>query len=442
MPAEEYGNADFADAAIKIVDNMQNFIMQDGNLDEAMSNVLDLFNGRGKLRERMTKAFRDKAVLARAFGTFLFEASPELKEITERLNVQTESLRDKIFGVMQDAIYTWTETQVKEKLTGVVSEYRYLDALNTAMRSTYHSSEEAVKDLKNAFSYMRVAIFAIEQLNKPWYKALAILRKASRSGIAHMTVEERNADIEELKANGTLAWECVKDAKPVLSDILESMQQECTPQELDSIYAGLRDVSCDATVNQFEKDLNTQLSRISHARNRSILLEHWKTISSTETVKKWSNDYGVPLLWVVPKAVVPAIRTLISVQNNERTLDQNVQAAICALDNLDASILTNRAKIEAAFLSAIGDDYREIFDEERTQILSELKLALGNDISSWAVTDLARVQQTLKRRQIEKAKREKLQNTKERVNKMQEKLLRDKVTSFLEKNPQFCDFFN
>lgn len=442
LPAEEYGNEDFNTAAIQIIDNMQTFIMQDGNLDEAMSNVVQLFSGRGKLRERMMKALKDKAVLAKAFSSFLFGASPELKEITEHLNVQTESLRDKIFGVMQDAIYTWTEAQVKEKLAGVVSEYRYLDALNTTMRSTYHSVEEAVKDLKNAFGHMRVAIYAIEKLNKPWYKALIILRKVSKQGIAHMPVAERNADIEELKANGVFAWECVKDAKPVLSTILESMQQECTQKELDDIYLGLNGASCDAPVNQFEKDLKVQISKVGYVRNRSILLERWKTISSTETVRQWSNEHGVPLLWVVPKEVVPAMRTLISVQKSNQTVDSDVQSAINTLHEYDLSFLTNNAKIEAAFIKAIGDDYREIFNEERTQILSELKLALGSDISSWSVTDLARVQQTLKTHQIAKAKREKLQHTRNNVQKMQESLLRAKVSAFLEKNPQFCDFFN
>ena len=47
---------------------------------------------------------------------------------------------------MQNAVYTWTEDQVKEKLVGVVSEYRYLDVLNATMRNTYNSNEEAIRE--------------------------------------------------------------------------------------------------------------------------------------------------------------------------------------------------------------------------------------------------------------------------------------------------------
>ncbi len=441
LSESDYGSAEFKDVANKIIDNMQVFISQEGNTEEAMTNVLQLFSRRGKLRERMKKAFQDKAAMSRAFSTFLFESSPELKEITDRLVVQTESLRDKIFGVMQNAVYTWTEVQVRDKLTGVVSEYRYLDALNSAMRNTYHSHEDVIRDLKNAFNHMRIAILAIEPLHMPWYKALTILRRVSLNGIAHVTLEERDAEINVLNTYGTNAWECVQNVKPVLETMLEHMQLDCTQQELDSIYSGLKDVSCDATVNQFEKDLKAQTSKISQARNRSNLLERWKTLSSTQTVKEWSNARGIPLLWIVPKDVARAVTTLISVQNNERTLDQDVLSAINVLDAMDHTLLIDNEKAEQAFMQAIGENYKHIFIEKKMEIVAELKLKLGNNVSAWAVSDLITVQKTLKKYQMEKDKKEKLQNAQNSVKTMQEAVLRDKVASFLSAHPEYCDDF-
>lgn len=442
LPETELGGAEMKEAAGKIIDTMQVFISQDGNTDEAMSSVIQLFSGRGKLRERMTKAFQDKAAMSKAFSTFLFEASPELKEITDKLSVQPEGLRDKVFGVMQNAVYTWTEDQVKEKLVGVVSEYRYLDVLNATMRNTYNSNEEAIKDLKNAFNHMRVAILAIEPLNLPWYDALVILRRVSQKGITQMTCSERENDIDNLRTYGTQAWECIQNVKPILYTILEQMQIDCTPAELQTIYEGLKDVSCDATVNQFEKDLKLQTVRISQRRNRTTLLERWKTLSSTETVKAWSNARGIPLLWVVPKNMSKAIRTLIAVQNDERVLDQDVLAAINALDTMDHMILTDNATTEQAFMNAIGTNYRNIFEDKRKEFIAELKLKLGNDVSAWDVSDLITVQATLKKHQTEKAKKEKLQNAQNHVKHMSADVLKDKVSAFLNAHPEFCDDFN
>jgi len=442
LSEEDYGGLDYKKAALKIIDNMQVFITQEGNTDEAMSNVLQLFSGRGKLRERITKFLQDKAVMYKAFSVFLFESCPELKSITEHLSVHPEDLHDKIFSVMQNAVYTWTEEQVKDKLASVVSEYKYLDALNNAMRKVYHSLEEAIKDLRNAFGLMRVAILAIERLHLPWYEALKVLRRVSLQGISLMTREEREADIEVLSAYGATAWECIKDAKPVLASILEHLQIDCTNEELDTIYNGLTDISCDATVSQFEKELRYQINRISQARNRSTLLERWMTLSGTESVKAWSNANGIPLHWIVPKEATRAINTLISVQNNERTLDQDVLNAINILDSMDTSILTDSAKAEEAFMRTIGDDYRDIFSEKKVEILTELILKLGNNVSNWSFSDIATVQKTLKKYQTEKSKKEKLQNTQRSIYSIDETILRKKVIDFLSAHPEFCDYFN
>lgn len=441
LTEEDYGSEDFRDAAVKIVDNIQVFISQDGDTDEAMSTVLQLFNGRGKLRERITKAFQDKAVLAKAFSVFLFESSPTLKEITEKLNVHSESLRDKVFGVMQNAIYTWTEDQVCEKLAGVVSEYSYLDALNKSMRKEYHSPEEALKDLKNAFGYLRISILALESLNLPWYEAVTIMHRVSKSGITHMTVEEREADTAVLNEYGTAAWEFILDAKPALVQMLEHKENECTREEIDAIYEGLREVSCEANAAQFDRELNAQLSKITQTRNRTLLKEKWINISSTESVMKWCNDHGYPLLWLVPEDMAEAIRTLIAVQNNKRPIDQDVQSAIAMLDKLDTTILTDNDKAGKLFMEAIDGDYRDIFEEKRDVVIAELKQKLGNDVSKWDVKGLTTVQKTLKRYKSEKAKKEKLQKTKDNVQTMKDTDLRSKVAAFLDAHPEFCDEF-
>ena len=78
-----------------------------------------------------------------AFRSFLFEASPELQQIAEKLSIQPEELGDKLHQTMQGAIYTWTESQVKEKLSDVASEYQYLDTLNNALGKSNHSIEES-----------------------------------------------------------------------------------------------------------------------------------------------------------------------------------------------------------------------------------------------------------------------------------------------------------
>lgn len=442
LPGNFWSSADLRSTASSVIDSIQTFISQDGDIESAMSEVLQLLQGRGKIRVVLAKAFQDKSTMASAFRSFLFEASPELKEIATKLFIQPEELSDKLHSVMQGAIYTWTEEQVKAKLADVSGEYKYLEVIGTVQGTVYHNVEAAKKDLANQFKYLRISLAAIEQLRKPWFSALSILRDISRSGIAHIDAQTRTSQMQVLTKYGVYAKDCLIDGKPVLSDILLAKQIECTAEELSSIYAGLKDLSCDATFTQFDKELTAQINKISFARNKVVLQETWRSITGEESVKSWCNTHGVPLMWIVPKALQKAFSTLIDIQKKNHTVDNAVVSAISGLQTMDSSILTESARIEAAFIALIGQEYSEIWDTHRLVIITETKTKIGNDMSTWSVSDLPVLQRILKKVQQEKAKKEKLASTKILIRTMNECALRDCIAAFLDAHPEFCDDFS
>ena len=441
LPASTWSSDDLRASAEKVIDNIQVFISQDGDVESAMSNVLQLMQGRGKIRVNLANAFKDKNAMAAAFRSFLFEASHELKDIASKLDIQPEELNDKIHSVMQGAIYTWTEEQVKEKLADVVGEYQYIEAIGNVQGAVYHSLEAARKDLANQFKYLRIALAAIEKLNPDWYPALQVLYKIARGNAGQLSQEERKQDIGVLEANGTYAKDCLTDGKPVLGQILSARQIECTQDELSTIYAGFKDMPCDATLTQFEKELDNQISRISFARNKIDLQETWKSITGIETVKEWCTTYEAPIMWIIPKELQKTISTLIDVQKKNHTINAAVVSAVNSLRNMDTSILNDKSKVDNAFLSTVGDEYADIWNAEHTTIVAKAKMKLGNDMSAWAITDLSSLQKMLKQAQQEKAKKEKLVGTKNSVLTMKDTVLRNRVTAFLDAHPEFCDDF-
>lgn len=441
LPESTWPNDDLRTAAEKVIDNIQIFIAQEGDVEGAMSNVLQLLQGRGKVRVNLAKAFQDKNTMAAAFRTFLFGASPELKDIATKLAIQPEELSDKIHSVMQGAIYTWTEEQVVDKLDNVASEYQYLEAIGNVQGTVYHSIEAAQKDLANLFRFLRIPLAAIEQLNKPWYPALRVLYKIAKNGAGHMTREERQADIAILEQFGVFAKDCLSDGKPILSDILAAKQIDCTQDELSTVYTGLKDLSCDTSLTVFERELQTQIGRISFARNKVILQETWRSISGIDTVREWCTKHETPLMWIIQKDLQKAFSTLLDVQKKNHTVDTAVVSAINALRNMDNSILTDSKKIEDAFLKTVGTEYMDIWNSERTSILAKAKIQFGNDMSTWSIADLSSLQHILKKAQQEKAKKEKLAGTKAKVRNMKDTVLRDRVAAFLDEHPEFCDDF-
>ena len=442
LPDETYGSDELKQGTCDVVDEIQKFIMAQSDREGIMGNVNQLLGANRKARPILTKAFQDKHVMSSAFRSFLFDVSPELKEIASKLTIQPEELGDKLHAVMQGAIYTWTEEQVKDKLTDVVSEYRYLDALNYAIGKTYHSVEDARKELKNLFGFVHIPLAALEKLDPAWLPALQAMYKVSRGAAMHMTQEERSADAAELSAHGKAAMDFLKDGKPALSDILERKGQDVRKEELDSIYQGLRYLTIDTSLTQFENELKSQLGYISHARNRVMLLEHFRSMTGVDTVKDWCAQHGAPLLWIVSKEQREAFATVIKVSKDQRTVDSDVVSADAVLKAMDQVILSNDQMIAEAFIKKLGDEYRDIFEAERAQLLAKAKMKLGNDMSTWDVGDVQKLQQLLKEARQEKAKREKLSTTKSKVQSMNEAKLRSTVQAFLDAHPEFCDDFN
>ena len=441
LPKDVWANEDLRNTGIKVIDNIQTFITQEGDIEGAMSNVLQLMQGRGKVRVVLAKAFQDKNAIAAAFRTFLFSVSPELKEIATKLAIQPEELSDKIHAVMQGAIYTWTEEQVVEKLPDVAGEYKYLEAIGAVQGTVYHSLEAAQKDLANLFKFLRIPMAAIEQLKAPWFAALQSLYRISRGNAVHMTAEERLNDIAVLTQYGVFAKDCLTDGKPVLSDLLATKQIDCTQDELTAVYAGLKDLSCDTTLTVFEKELKTQIGRISFARNKVILQETWKSITGIDSIREWCTVHEAPLMWIIPKDLQKAFSTLLDVQKKNLTVDAAVVDAINDLRNMDNAILTDSAKIDSAFLTMVGSEYVEIWKAERTVLLTKAKMQFGNDMSTWSISDLSALQKIMKQAQQEKAKKEKLSGAKARVREMNDNVLRDRVAAFLDAHPEFCDNF-
>lgn len=442
LPDSDYNGVESKATAIEIIEQIQLFIAQDKDHELIMGNVNQLFSGRGKLRVPMANAFQNKHTLSSAFQTFLFSSSDDLKTIAAALSIQPEELSDKLHMVMQDAIYTWTEEQVREKLPDIVSEYQFLDATNSVMGKVYHSLESASSDLRNLFLMVHIPLDTLSTLNKPWLTALQALYKVAYGKSIHMTSQERATYATELSSFGKAAMDFLRDGKPLLAEILENENLECTSQEIDSVYSGLKDITIDTSRTVFEKELKSQISRISQARNRILLQEIWRSRSSCDSVKDWCIQHGAPLLWIVSKEERRAITTVINVMKNQRVLDQDVVNAITTLKSIDAALLTDDKVIADALVLVVGLEYRSIFETERNQILTAAKMQLGNDMSGWDIGELTAFQQLLKKAQQEKAKREKLSTTKNIVKTMNEGTLRTIVQAFLDAHPEYCDDFN
>lgn len=440
MAAEEFGSAEDQQLACKIADHMQAFIELNGNTDEHMSEVLNLFVGRGRLRKTMEQAFAKASSMAAAFRNFVYQASPELKIVAERLALQPIELNDRITSAMQAAVYTWTEQQVVEKLVDITQEYLYIDALNSITSSHAKDITVIKRDLNNVFRYLRIPVAAIETLNKPWFEALAILFKIAQNGFHGCDSSAMGAERGVLQLCGKEAWQNIGNAQGLLKDLLNAKHIEHNSDELQKVFMNLQDNDAYTPLPIFERALNAQLDRIKHARDCARLKETWHRISNTESIRAWETIYSVPLQWVVSIEMQDAVRVIDAVQRNEQVTNKSVVNAINALEHLDASILSNGILIENKFFENVGEEYREIFYQKKPQILSAIRLKLGTDVGGWAMK-VAVITSILKGYRQAEMKAQKLHQTVARVQTMDSNKLKELLTAFLNENPEYCDHF-
>ena len=440
LPDGTYGPN--TDKANTIIDEMQQFISADIDREAIMNDVLLNFQSRGKVKVAMRKAFQDKAVMSTAFRNFLYSSSPALADVATTLSIQPVDLSDRLHLSMQGEIYTWTEQQVADKLADIVNEYQYLVEVDHALGQNYRNLEDARKDLANRFKYQRIPFTAVEDIQKPWYPALKALRTLSLGKVAHLTADERNADAAALRSYGKSANDFLTDRKPTLADILDDRDVNCTAEELDAIYSGLKSTPFDATLTQFNHLLDQQVARIGQARNRSKLKALWESVTGKESVKAWCDSFSTPIFWVIPKELRKPIHTVIDLQSGITTpRDTEVIAAIDALQNEKARVLTDAQKVYAALYETVGSEYVTYFKVHRPELLAKLKLSHGNDMSTWEAPELSRLQSMMKSAIQQQARQEKLQNTKNEIAEMPVSRLRENIASFLDSHPEYCDEF-
>ncbi|MGM9992110.1 MAG: hypothetical protein ACI376_04570 [Candidatus Bruticola sp.] len=426
--------------AEEIIDGLQQFMDSVSDREAIMNKVVNSFYGCGKVKMSLVKAFADKQLMTESFRRFLYSSAPELEMVTASLSLQSIDLSDRLRLSMQTAVYTWTEQQVKDKLTNIVNEYQYLIEINKAVGEHFRSLEKARYELANRFKYTHIPLAAVENFRKPWGKALKALYALSQGKLKSYNPELLADDISSLREYGNDANSFLIDCKPFLSEILEAQNIEHTSQNIEQIYKGLNNIAFNSSFNDFKAALDLQIKRLDQARRRIELREQWNIITGKDSVKKWCDNFRTPVFWIASRDMQKALHTVIEVQSGKNPQDDEVIFALQVLKK-NIELLNSASKIKQKLSEVIGADCIEYFEANSEELIRDLKFECGNDMSTWLTPELSRLQAKIKKAKQEQAIRNELREAKDNVRLMNDRRLRECVVSFLEKHPEFCGHF-
>jgi Txe/YoeB family toxin of Txe-Axe toxin-antitoxin module len=440
VSAEKFGGDETQVVAQQIVDKMCTFITGEGDQEEVMGGIISLFKGRGLIRQIITETFSNNADRYAAFKTFIIESEPRIGELIDFIGINSNELFDSIKVLMQGAIYTWTEEQVKEKLGELACDYELINTLNMAMNVQRKTINQLRQDLHNSFEHMKVPGTVIENFDKPWVLALKCMYKIALDEWSSLSGQQKNEQLEVLKANAKDAWGYINSSKLLLSEYMRQQNIYYTGEEIESVFSDLKLVPYNSPEVTFRSAIQTQIDNISYERNKNVLLKLWEEKSSTTSISDWSKKNNTPIQWVVKEENLPYFRTIKSLQDGKCVDKTELYNALKFLEQNELFFLKNSSYIKDCFFRQVGENYRELFESDGEAILARIRLKLKIDVNVWAhnaglirdiVEDFAR----------EKLKAKNEERAKKNIMRMSEDELRRRIIALLSDNPEFYKRF-
>lgn len=435
---DKFGGAKVKQCADEIIDLFCDFMSENGDQEQVMSNITVKFTGNGVIRKNLTNLYFDQNTVYDTFSLFITQKCPELEELRTKIDLTNHDLFDAIHQMMQGQVSTWTEIQVEDKLRELCIEYRAVAVLNDALSLKRKSIKQLSDDISNAFENMKVPGLVIEKLDYTWVSALKAMRVISSTQWSKIELEDRVKYTELLKENAQKAWTSVSSSKPILQKYMEFHGDNCTSQELDDIYTALKAVKYDSSVADFETRMEKQLNKIAYNRNKARIQELWAVQSGFDTIQRWCDNYAVPVQWVVNDVEQIHIGVLKKIQDGKIVDNIALHNATQYFENHIISVLKDKTYIMDCFFAQIGESYRSAFEASSTVLVSRLKTnaTLTSDVYIWS-NKVGEIRKTLDAFLRDKY----CGDAKNKVKSMPENVLRNKVIQLLDQNPDLYTLF-
>jgi hypothetical protein len=436
-PEDKFGGAEMKAAAAKVVDKYTAFIMQIGDQEAVMSDILELSKGKGKLREILTTLLKDTPILHAAFREFVVQVNPKLSSAVVEADLSSHDLFDSIKTLMQDEVYTWIEEQVIEKLDHLYVNIILISSLNSALETNRKSIEKLREDINNKFERMKIPGKVFENMNEPWVAALIFLRYIAQNKWQGWSMEEKNKVLDVLQLHAKAAWTNVVDSRIMLNKYLSKLGFEHSPDDIEKIYNSLEEVVYNSSEKSFENAVLAERRKLAYERDKAHLIKLWQEKTGTKSVTDWCNKFLTPILWVIPQDKVNIIQILNSIQDDKMVDATLFNNALNLLKNDDFEVLRDETYINKCFFAHTDEDYAMIINSRLLDVKDYLKSKLGRDVYNWA-NNVSNMRKYIGNYIKENMRTEVIVKAQNKIGGMNEKALKNLLNKLMEENPDLC----
>ena len=437
------GGDKYKDTYNAIIDAFCRFVLnkEDDNPEDIMATVVNLFNGKGRIKGILANNLKDDKTRYAAFKTFICAQSDELTNLIDLLKINDMELYDSIKKLMQGNIDTWLERQVVSKIQDLVTEYRLVQCLNNAINDSQKSLMGHYATIKNCFSIMKIPGRVIEQLfDFPWIKAMTDMYYLINNNWQNISIDKKSELLSELDVYGLEAWQNIQNQKVLFEKYLTRKQIAYNDNDLERIYNDAPEWSYATQLPAFETALDKSIQSIKFEHDKKILLGRWKEISGFETIESWCNEYVVPIQWVVNKDDESYFISVHELEKGKIIGNVDLYNAIQFFKSDKSDFLQNRQYIREKLYAQICNGSEKEFEDNENDIMAQVRIKCGANVFTWASRggEISKIVATyINKIAAAKAK----QVAKEKISEMKESELRNNILKAMEEYPQLYKYF-
>jgi hypothetical protein len=426
-----------------IIDNFCLFALNrtEDNQEDIMAKVVSLFTGRGKIKQILNANFKNDTLRYSAFKSFIvLSAGSDLGTLITTLKLNDNDLFDGIKRLMQKAIDTWEEEQVKAKLSDLTLEYSVIAELNNALGTSEKTLTKHIDSLKNCFDLMKVPGSVIETLGVQWFNALVEMRNLTLSPWQNLTVQQKQAIIDCFKNHARDAWQNISSSKTLLGMYLSKKGVIYNEDDLDEVFSGINECPYATSVPVYESMVKPLIGAIKHEHSKTLLLTRWYELSGAETIKGWCKKYNVPIQWVASPEDMQHFDCVFNINTGRMVGEKELYNAVQYLNSSSFAYLKDADLILDKFFAQVGEKNREGFNNYRDDLYAKIRLECGADVYGWAnqgAKIVSLIEAFINTKYADTVK----SVARDKVNSLQVTELRNRILIALDSFPELCKFF-
>lgn len=271
------------------------------------------------------------------------------------------------------ANWVWNVDAVNGKIDELICEYEIVEISNRILTKNT-TFADAIRAWVDKLGQIRVAYSVIKnELGdaKPFYEMLCTLYRqknlldSQKKPFLALLQEKADTFKQFMGAQSSLF---VKACNYYLEDLSE----EDAKAILDDDKYGFGG-SYLLEPDKYTAKVQKAVAEYKSAQKYTQLKKHWFDLTGTESPYAWSDQYGMPVLAVVPDDEMSIARKVFSIINTKRKDEESIAAAEDYLSKMTyADKLRNKSERDKAFRDAFLGDYTILFDNV-DDVISYLK---------------------------------------------------------------------